>query len=265
MNKRIILLALLFITAKTHIYAQNNNEGEKWNSTFEKYKVNGTFVLHSLSSGKSEFYNKARSDSSFLPASTFKILNSLIALETNSVCSINDTIKWDGIDRGWDKWNCDQSMKTAMPFSCIWFYQELARRVGKETMQKWINEVKYGNTKMGAQIDNFWLEGALRISANEQIKFIERLIKNKLPFDIDNQKIVKELMIMESTKDYVLHAKTGWAMRVKKQVGWYVGYVVAKNQIWIFAMNMDIKKKSDARYRKQITYEILEKEGIIKK
>lgn len=261
--KRILSSTLFILLNVLTLIAQDENSNDKWKLIFEKYNINGTFVLYNTSSGESQFFNEERSDITFSPASTFKILNSLIALETKAITSINDTISWDGVDKGWGKWNNDQTMKTAMPLSCVWFYQELARRIGKEYMHKWIDTVGYGNTKMGGPIDNFWLEGDLGISANEQVKFIERLINNDLPFNLQIQEVVKGLMITDSTDNYVLHSKTGWAMRIANQIGWFVGYVKSKEGTWIFAMNQDIIKKSDAKYRKQITYEILKEEGII--
>lgn len=261
--KRNSLSTLFIIISILTLNAQNNNSTEKWKLIFDKYNINGTFILYSTSSGETQTFNKERNDSTFLPASTFKILNSLIALETSAINSIDDTIKWDGIDKGLDKWNKDQTMKTAMPLSCIWFYQELARRIGEKNMQKWIDNAGYGNTKMGGQIDNFWLEGDLRISANEQIKFIEKLVNNDLPFDTLIQENVKSIMITDSTDNYILHSKTGWVMRTANQIGWFVGYIESNKGTWIFALNIDINIKSDAKYRKQITYEILEKEGII--
>ena len=227
---------------------------------FDKYNIKGTFVLKNISNNELKVYNIKRSDSSYLPASTFKILNSMIALQTSAVKSINDVIKWDGTDRGWKLWNKDQTMKTAMPISCVWFYQELARRIGKKQMQTWVDKVNYGNKNIGKKVDNFWLEGDLRISAKEQILLIEKLINNKLPFDKKIQETVKELMVTDSTDKYTIHSKTGWT----NQIGWNVGYVKTKNNKWIFAMNMDIIKEEDAKYRKKITYEILKLEKIIK-
>ena len=260
---RIPLSVLLVLWSVLTLNAQNNDSSENWKPIFDKYKVNGTFVLYNTSSGEYQTYNKARSDSAFLPASTFKILNSLIALQTSAVSSINDIIKWDGVDKGWAKWNQDQTMKTALPYSCVWFYQELARRIGRKEMQKWIDTVGYGNTKMGTQIDNFWLIGDLRISAMEQVKFIERLIKNELPFDKQIQETVKKIMITDATNNYVLHSKTGWVGRINPQIGWFVGYVETSKGVWIFALNIDIHANSDAQYRKLISYDILKKEGII--
>lgn len=261
--KRNSVLVLLIILSVFKLNAQNKNSSKKWREIFEKYGINGTFVLYNYSTGDTFFFNKERSESAYLPASTFKILNSLIALETKSIKNINDTIKWDGIDKGWSEWNKDQIMKTAMPLSCIWFYQELARRIGEKNMQKWIDNVGYGNNKTGSQIDNFWLEGDLKISAKEQVKFIERLINDDLPFDTLLQETVKSLIITDSTDNYTLHSKTGWAMRIPNQIGWYVGYIETKKGTWIFALNMDINDNSDAKYRQQITYEILKEERII--
>lgn len=250
-----IILAFIILTSCGH-----NEQNEKWNKIFDKHKINGTFILKNLSNNQLTIYNKERSDSSYLPASTFKILNSMIALQTSSIGSVNDTIKWDGIDKGWEPWNKDQTMKTAMPISCVWFYQELAKRIGKEEMKYWINKANYGNEKLGKEIDNFWLEGDLRISAKEQIMFIERLINNELPFDKQIQEIVKEIMITDSTDNYIIHSKTGWT----NQIGWNVGFIETNKNKWVFAMNINMTKIQEAKYRKEITYEILKKEKIIR-
>jgi len=256
----IFVLTLLFVQS---IFAQKAIEQKSWDEIYDTCNVIGTTVLLNENTNELKVFNKERSDSMFLPASTFKILNSLIALQTGAVKSINDTIRWDGVDRGWSEWNKDQTMKTALPVSCVWFYQELARRIGREKMQKWVDSVGYGNQKLGPEIDKFWLDGDMRISAIQQVLFIEKLINDKLPFDIEIQKTVKEIMVTDSTANYILHSKTGWAMRVERQIGWFVGYVKTEKGKWIFATNIDISKKSDLEYRSKITYEILKYEGII--
>lgn len=130
-------------------------------------------------------------------------------------------------------------------------------------MQKGLDDADYGNKLTGAKIDNFWLEGDLRISAKEQIKFLKKLINNKLPYKQENQEIVKEILITDSTENYIIRSKTGWAMRVNTQIGWLVGYVEKEHNKWIFAMNINIVERNDAKFRKKITYEILKKETII--
>jgi beta-lactamase class D len=259
-----ILVMFLMLGAFPAHTAFAQSEQDNWQPIFEKAGVNGTFLLFDMETEKFQSYNHKRIDSAFLPASTFKILNSLIALETKAVKDENDTIKWDGVDRGWDEWNKDQTMKTAMPVSCVWFYQALARRVGEPKMQMWLDSVGYGNCQIGTKVDDFWLQGDLKISAKEQVMFLKKLINNELPFSIHNQELVKKIMITDSTDSYVLHSKTGWGARLKKQIGWFVGYIETDGKTWIFAINIDIKNKSDLKYRQEIAYEILKQQGLIK-
>lgn len=245
------------------IYMDTNIALDSETFAFSKRGINGCMVLYNLNETTSHNYNIDRVDSAFLPASTFKIINSLIALEEAVVESIYDTIKWDGVNRNWDKWNQDHTLASALKYSAVWFYQELARRVGRENYQKWLNKCDYGNHKTGDEIDTFWLDGDVRISTLGQIRFLEKLINNELPFSTRNQELVKQIMLTDSTNDYQVYSKTGWAMRVDQQIGWLVGFVVTKTNTWIFACNIDIEKDSDAKYRKEIVYEILQEKGIV--
>lgn len=253
---KLTTLAFIIITLSACNQHKDNTE---WSHIFDKYKITGTFILKNMSTNESRIYNVMRSDSAYLPASTFKVINSLIALQTSAVKGLNDTIKWDGINKGWEKWNNDHTLRTAMPSSCIWFYQELARRIGKEQMQYFVNKSDYGNKNIESDIDNFWLEGDLRISANEQIEFLEKLVNNTLPFNPEIQEMVKRMMITDTSDKYTIHSKTG----LTDNIGWNIGYIETKNNTWIFALNLDIKQKQDATYRNNITYDILKFETII--
>jgi beta-lactamase class D len=257
-NNLLIVISLFFVFS-TISFASN------WDSIYKKHSKNGTTVLMNLETNEVKVHNPSRTDTAFLPASTFKIFNSMAALQEGAVENIYDTIRWDGQKRFLDSWNQDQTMKDAMPRSCVWFYQELARRIGMKKMQYWLDEVGYGNATIGTKVDDFWLQGNIRISAKEQVEFIKRLINNDLPFDKDVQKIVKEIMITDSTDKYVVHSKTGWAMRIERQIGWYVGYIETEKGTWIFATNIDIDEQADLRYRQLITYQILMEERIIEK
>lgn len=257
--KYIILLSIVFFNS-CFVIKPNTN---KWNNVFAKENATGTFVLYNQNTKQYFYHNESRANTRYLPASTFKVLNSLIALETNVIQNENEIIKWDGIDRGWSKWDQDHSMKSAISVSCIWFYQELARRIGTKRMQKWMNKIGYGNKLMGSEVDDFWLNGDLKISAIEQINFLNSLIKNKLPFQDKNQEIVKRIMITDSTENYIIHSKSGWGTKPKPQIGWLIGYVEKKDENWIFALNIDINKKEDRKLRKQLVYKILKLENII--
>ncbi|MDX1699282.1 MAG: class D beta-lactamase [Melioribacteraceae bacterium] len=265
-NFLMIAISLMFLVS-SNIFSQVY-EGRKlvnvteWEKVFEESGVDGTFLLHQLYSDTLFAYNSSRIKTSYLPASTFKILNSLVSLETGTISNENEIIKWDGKKRFYDKWNQDQSLRSAIKYSCVWFYQELARRVGKERMQNYLNAADYGNKIMGANIDTFWLEGDLRISALEQVLFLEKFLRKDLPFSTQNLLIVKDILLVDSTANSKLFAKTGWAARIDNQIGWYVGFVEKESEIWIFAMNIDIKSNEDASLRKNLTESILKIEGI---
>lgn len=204
-------------------------------SLFEKHEVSGSILLYDLQSGEYSGHNLSRTDSLFIPASTFKILNSLIALETGAISSVDEIIPWDKIDRGWDKWDMDHSLRSAIKYSAVWFYQELAGRIGQEQMQLWIDRVGYGNQNISGGITKFWLSGGLRISQRQQIEFLVNLYQNKLPFSASTIDAVKEILILEETHEFVLRGKTGWAKQFETDIGWFVGYVTQAEKVCFFA------------------------------
>lgn len=202
---------------------------------YDQYDVQGSFVLYDQHNDKFIFYNQAQFRETFSPASTFKICNSLIGLETGVIKDENFVIRWDSIIRQYAKWNTDHNMKTAFKNSTVWYYQELARRVGGKQMKDWLDKAKYGNADTSGGIDRFWLSGGLRVSPEQQIDFLKRLHDNKLPFSQRSVNIVKNIMIAKDTLDYVIRAKTGWADEEKRMVGWYIGYVEKDNKTYYFS------------------------------
>lgn len=267
-----ILLLLFYLATSYLLFGQKEIKPnleieivESWGGFFNDVSRDGTFVLKKINSDTVKVYNFERSLNKYLPASTYKILNSLIALETKVIKDENEIIKWDGVKRFYEMWNKDQTLGSAIKYSCVWAYQELARRIGKEKMQYYLDTVKYGNSQMGAGIDNFWLQGDLRIAAQEQIEFLTKFIKHDLPFSIEHMDIVKNIMLVDSSENYQLYAKTGLTARVAEgeQIGWYVGFVEKTTGYWIFAMNLDIKENSEYKNRQAITNKILKREGII--
>ncbi len=255
-----LTFSLLTFVSFSSILMASDNEIE---ALFSANKIEGTIIISSLDGTKEFIHNKKRSEQRFLPASTFKIPNSLIALSQKVITDQNEIIKWDGKNKGWKQWNKDQTLKTALPDSCVWFYQELANRIGNELYLSHLKNMHYGNEKTGPKLTTFWLNGDLTISAREQIKFLKRLYKNDLPYSSENIDLVKELLIVNSSPDYTIIAKTGWAMRIKNQHGWYVGYVEKQDEIWFFATNLKIKTKQDARFRKDLTLQALKIKKII--
>ncbi len=254
----VIILGLLLFTAGR---AEANDADLA--RLFSERNVKGTIVLSSLD-GMTEYSNDTKlATKRFLPASTFKIPNTLIALDEGAVADGGEIIRWDGKDKGWSPWNRDHSLETAFPVSCVWFFQELAKRIGMEKYPSHLARMDYGNRMTGNDVTTFWLEGYIKISPKEQIAFLKRLYRNELPYKADHIRFLKQVMIVEKTPDHIIRAKTGWAMRLKKQHGWYVGYVETKEQVWFFATVVDINEKRDAVHRKGITWAALKLKGII--
>lgn len=251
---------------------------------FEKYGVDGSFMLFDPQEDRYYTYEADRTEEEFLPASTFKILNSLIALETGVIADTNVVLKWDGKDRGNPNWNKDQDMREAFRNSTVWFYQELARRVGQKRMQHYVKMSEYGNENIEGGIDKFWLEGDLRISMRDQLTFLRKLYRNELPFSRSTMEKVKSIMTYLKTEKYTVHAKTGWA--AQQNIGWFVGFVIHDYEVEIpgdsliqdtlrvvqtkrvrkgyyFSTNIDIKEKKDAAAREGLTIDILKSLNII--
>lgn len=234
---------------------------------YDQFNVEGSFVLYDPQADKYIFYNKDQFEQEFSPASTYKICNSLIGLETGVIKDENFVIPWDSITRQNPDWNSDHDLKAAFKNSTVWYYQELARRVGGQQMKYWLDKASYGNADTSGGIDKFWLTGGLRISPQQQIDFVKRLHDNQLPFSQRSMDIVKNIMITNVASDYIVRAKTGWGGNGSKDIGWYVGYIETKGNVYYFVncVQMDTQKLNDIQSaisfdnsRIEIVYKIID-------
>lgn len=251
----ILLPLLLSFTPQRPVTHEKNFE-----RYFNEYKVKGSFLLYNLNNNEYISYNPERCKKGFLPASTFKIINSLIGLETGVITDENFVIPWDGVSRR-EAWNQDHSLKSAFKVSCVPYYQELARRVGEKKMIHYVTKAKYGKMVVKDGLDKFWLEGDSRISQQEQIDFLVRLYKNKLPFSDRSLRIVKDIMLVDESTIYKLRGKTGWAINKDGlNIGWFVGYLEQNGNIYFFATNIESQNPDDILFmngRRAITEKIL--------
>jgi len=256
----LITLFLLFLAA-TAAFCEDADLA----SLFSTRTVSGALVLTNRDGSRSYVHNEVRAAQPLLPASTFKIPNTLIALETGAITP-QGTFVWDGKDKGVPAWNKDQTLASAYKNSCVWCYQELAQKIGTTAYQQWLKKIDYGNANPGPELTTFWLSGDLRISAQQQITFLKKLYKHELPFKAASYDALHSIMLMEEKPDYRLYAKTGWAGYGEKetpQIGWYVGYVESGTDVWFFALNMAITKPAEGAYRQQMVMEALRLKGII--
>jgi beta-lactamase class D len=213
---------------------------------FDENNVQGCFALMNNGTGKFTVHNLARyRDSSYLPASTFKIVNSLIGLQTGKISSDSMIIKWDGIKRKIEDWNQDLTMYKAFRVSAVPYYQEVARRIGKDTMQFWLDSLSYGTKKITSSIDSFWLDNSLKIKPDEQLGLVKRLYFNQLPFFKTYQETVKRAMLFENNANYRLGYKTGWGYKENgNSLGWILGWIEENNHPYFFVLNLESSDKN---------------------
>jgi len=237
---------------------------------FTKHKAKGTFGIFDNGQGQFTIYNLTRfKDSAYTPASTFKIVNSLIAIKTGRITDEKTIINWDGVVRtypGGDtahEWNRNLSMVEAFKYSAVPYYQEVARRIGKDTMQYWLDSLAYGNKKIST-IDSFWLDNSLKITADEQLGLVKRLYFEQLLMDKRPQRIVKQMMLQEQNSNYELAYKTGWGTTTTgKEVGWVVGWIEENRHPYFFVLNLEGDKGMNMpEVRNQLLDELLRHLGF---
>lgn len=207
---------------------------------FDKYNVEGSFALYDNGRGEIKVHNLKRDTTRMSPASTFKIVTSLVALETGVALNDSLLIPWDGVTRDISAWNKDLTLAEAFKVSAVPYFQELARRIGKDTLQYWLDTLHYGNTTIGDRVDSFWLDQSLKISPDEQLGLVKHLYFNKLPFTKGAQHTVRNMMLQEENSNYSLSYKTGWSRNEgNRYTGWIVGWIEENRHPYFFVLNME--------------------------
>ena len=240
---------------------------------FNAEKLSGSFLLYDLKKDTYTAYRFDRAQTGFLPASTFKILNTLIGLETGILTDEHSPMKWDGIQRDMEAWNRDHTLRSAFQASCVPCYRELARKIGLERMQSFVGRARYGQMDIRADnLDQFWLTGNSRISPMEEVDFLHRIHSGDVPFSAKNRATLKKVMLIEEKPAYKLYGKTGWATTIDgvsttgPDIGWFVGYVERGDAVYFFATNVETPAPVPDTFipgRRRITEKILAELGII--
>lgn len=229
---------------------------------FAQHDVTGAFVLLDVATGQHFVVNENFAAPRRIPASTFKIVNSLIALETGAVQDTDEIIPYGGGRVPVAAWAKDMSMRDAIVVSNVPIYQELARRVGLRNYRKWLSKLSYGNGSVGTDVETFWLKGPLQISPVEQSEILAKLAQGQLPMSKRNQSLVRDILKAGVQGDSLLFAKSGWTISPDPDIGWYVGWVKDAGQLYTFALVMEIHDKRDAALRKELALEFLQAFGV---
>ena len=209
----------------------------------------GAFVLYDLRNNRYLRHNETRCRRRFTPASTFQVPNSLIGLETGVVRDADFVIPWNRqryTNEGrpaiapFIHWWQDHTLRSAMKYSVVWYYMEVAQRVGAQRMQKFVTQFRYGNGDTSGGIDQFWRNSTLQISADEQVDFLRKFYTGELDVSSRSTRIVKDIMLLDQTATYKLSGKTGAApLDNGGTLAWFVGYLEREGDVYFFALNMD--------------------------
>jgi len=232
-------------------------------AVFAENSVAGTFVLYDVEADHLILVHGDRAETRFVPASTFKIANTIIALETDVVTDENEIIPYGGRPQPFKHWEKDMSMREAIALSAVPIYQELARRVGLERYREWLARLDFGNRQIGTVVDTFWLDGPLEISAIEEARFVARLAQQKLDASRRSQSIARDIIRLSSGDGSALYGKTGWRFSSTPNLGWWTGWVERDGNIAAFSLNIDMPAASDAPKRVAVGKAMLAKLGIL--
>jgi beta-lactamase class D len=270
-NREILLpfaFCLLMFTSCTVNKAKNDNSLKKY---FDENKVDGCFTMLNNADGEITVYNMKLDTMRFSPVSTFKIVNSLIGLQTGIIVDENMLIKWDGKIRFYPNgdtaknWNKDMNMTEAFKTSCVPYYQEVARRTGSDTLKQWIDSLGYGNRNISGPIDSFWLNGKLKISPDEQLGLVKKLYFDQLPFRKTVQQQLRDVMLQEDNTAYKLSYKTGWGYGDDgNAIGWMIGWIEENKHVYFFVTFIKAPGRDTdiAAVRMNITKSILKQYGF---
>lgn len=233
---------------------------------FQDAGTTGTIAILNFLESSVWLHNVQRAHEKFPPASTFKFYSSLVALQTGVVTDIDTQIfKWDGIERGRAAWDKDHTLRSAFSASALHVYQNIVRDIGVRGMNNYLETSQYGTGKATPEnIETFWITDALTTSTWDQLYFLKRLyMANDLPFTDRTIEQVKDISFIERDDDYILFGKTGLTTAVEPSMGWFVGWVVRRDNTYIFALNLDVTEPEHVEARISITKNILRSLGIL--
>jgi len=202
--------------------------------------VDGSVVIFNADSNAYWGINFDRANQGYLPASTFKIVNSIIALETGVIPNRDTVFVWDGEPKRLQAWEQDLTFEHAFHVSCVHCYQQIARMIGPERMNEYLNKFDYGNMIVNdSTIDVFWLEGESQVNQMQQLEFLRKFYYKELPISENTYEEMKALMVINKNDEYTISGKTGWSIRNGNNIGWFVGYLETDGTVYFVATNIE--------------------------
>ncbi|MFP3511837.1 BlaR1 family beta-lactam sensor/signal transducer [Peribacillus sp. SIMBA_075] len=261
-----IQLPIVFAFATENDRYYFKNDGAVYEDLHQFFKgYEGSFVLYDQNAQQYRIYNEEKSTLRISPDSTYKIYSALFALESNVISPEESKLSWDGTEQPYEAWNMDQDVSSALQKSVNWYFQELDRRTGFETIQSNLQAINYGNSDVSGELGEFWNESSLKISPVEQVQLLQAFYNNQFGYKERHIQAVKEALLIEKNEEARLSGKTGTGTVNGKNInGWFIGYVETKNNTYFFATNIQNEDDSSGSKAGEITLSILKDLGIYK-
>ena len=178
-------------------------------------------------------------DQRFTPMSTFKVPLALMGYDAG-VLKDGHVPRWDYQPR-FDA--PKRARKATDPTiweadSILWYSQELTRKLGRDVFEDYVRKLDYGNADaagipgQGEGLTHSWLSSTLLISADEQARFIRRIVARDLP--VSREAIDRTAAIIPAFRadGWKVQGKTGsGSLRGRngkldraRPIGWFVGW-----------------------------------------
>lgn len=236
--------------------------------------INGAAVLYDAEENHYWIYNRQLADTRRSPCSTFKIISSLIALENGIISPADSTRAWSGEVFWNEEWNRDIDFSDAFHASCVWYFREVIDEIGKKSMQKELNELRYGNCDLSdwegrlntnnnnPALTGFWIESSLLISPKEQAEVMARIFGGETDYAEETVSQLAQVMLLPAQKDadVLIYGKTGMGKAQDIVVdAWFTGFAEQSDKRISFCVYLgetDHKNVSSAK-AKEIAISII--------
>ncbi len=202
-----------------------------------------------------------------VPASTIKPLLALIALETGALSGADERVPWNGrAYPGKPEWEKDMALDEAMATSCESYFGILAERIGRDRLAQWVEKVGYGSGVIGHDAAMAWHDGALTVTATQQLDFIDRLRRNALGFAPEHMAAVKAAMLEVDQPGLRIHGKTGTSLPEDGSVGvgWWIGWVEGSAGTASFVLEVELRDLDGRAQRLQLADRLMLESGLIR-
>ena len=228
---------------------------------FKGYK--GSFVLYDSTENTWRIYDKDNAVTRISPASTFKIYSALYGLESGTITPEQSLIRWNGQNYVYNLWNADQTLESAMQNSVTWYFQTLDQFANLSDIEKYVQEIGYGNQIVVGDITSYWLNSSLKISPVEQVQLLKKLYNNQFEFAPKNIEAVKNALSLYTTDEGTLSGKTGTQeINGQNTSGWFIGYIEKNDRTYFFATNIQSDQFASGPVATELTFTILSDLGL---